>query len=57
MPDATLFFSSTETNTFQTSSYERNISIISYTIQLLLTVIYSIVIYYIDTKLFENKEF
>ena len=35
----------------------RNISIISYTIQLLLTVIYSIVIFYIDTKLFENKEF
>lgn len=35
----------------------RNISIISYTIQLLLTVIYSIVIFYIAIKLFENKEF
>ena len=35
----------------------RNISIISYTIQLLLTVIYSIVIFYIAIKLFEKKEF
>ena len=35
----------------------RNVSIISYTIQLLLTVIYSIVIFYIAIKLFENKEF
>jgi len=35
----------------------RNISIISYTIQLLLTVIYSILIFYIAIKLFENKEF
>jgi len=35
----------------------KNISIISYNIQLLLTVIYSIVIFYIAIKLFENKEF